>query len=144
MFIGYCAIEFLYYHIIVSFYHISISSQYSNIHVLLCYFITLQYTYVIVLLYNRSISILFLFSYAQTPNCLCTAERNNNYGPAWQCGTRRDSFTELPGNKIDIPVAASEDELRHALGLYTHMTSGGLPFTVQGVRCEGGQGLFAP
>ncbi|CAE7213737.1 SAR2, partial [Symbiodinium sp. CCMP2456] len=27
------------------------------------------------------------------------------------------------GNKIDIPVAASEDELRHALGLYTHMTS---------------------
>ncbi|OLP91860.1 GTP-binding protein SAR1A [Symbiodinium microadriaticum] len=28
------------------------------------------------------------------------------------------------GNKIDIPVAASEDELRHALGLYTHMTSG--------------------
>ena len=29
------------------------------------------------------------------------------------------------GNKIDIPVAASEDELRHSLGLYTHMTSGG-------------------
>eukprot|EP00931_Biecheleriopsis_adriatica_P091073 TRINITY_DN6497_c0_g1_i1.p1 TRINITY_DN6497_c0_g1~~TRINITY_DN6497_c0_g1_i1.p1 ORF type:complete len:197 (-),score=53.62 TRINITY_DN6497_c0_g1_i1:68-658(-) len=28
------------------------------------------------------------------------------------------------GNKIDIPVAASEDELRHALGLYTHMTTG--------------------
>lgn len=28
------------------------------------------------------------------------------------------------GNKIDIPVAASEDELRHSLGLYTHMTSG--------------------
>ena len=28
------------------------------------------------------------------------------------------------GNKIDIPVAASEEELRHSLGLYTHMTSG--------------------
>jgi len=28
------------------------------------------------------------------------------------------------GNKIDIPVAASEDELRHGLGLYAHMLSG--------------------
>merc|ERR1712224_411348 len=28
------------------------------------------------------------------------------------------------GNKIDIPVAASEDELRNGLGLYQHMTSG--------------------
>mmetsp|Transcript_70827 Transcript_70827/g.130509 ORF Transcript_70827/g.130509 Transcript_70827/m.130509 type:complete len:196 (-) Transcript_70827:189-776(-) len=28
------------------------------------------------------------------------------------------------GNKIDIPVAASEDELRNALGLHAHMTSG--------------------
>merc|ERR1711924_80761 len=27
-------------------------------------------------------------------------------------------------NKIDIPVAASEDELRNALGLYSHMTYG--------------------
>merc|ERR1712003_451116 len=27
-------------------------------------------------------------------------------------------------NKIDIPVAASEDELRNALGLYSHMTWG--------------------
>merc|ERR1712125_299906 len=28
------------------------------------------------------------------------------------------------GNKIDIPVAASEDELRNALGLFAHMTYG--------------------
>jgi len=28
------------------------------------------------------------------------------------------------GNKIDIPVAASEDELRRSLRLYQHMTSG--------------------
>jgi len=28
------------------------------------------------------------------------------------------------GNKIDIPVAASEDELRNALGLFSHMTYG--------------------
>jgi len=28
------------------------------------------------------------------------------------------------GNKIDIPVAASEDELRHSLELYNHMTCG--------------------
>merc|ERR1712110_596561 len=28
------------------------------------------------------------------------------------------------GNKIDIPVAASEDELRRSIGLYSHMTSG--------------------
>merc|ERR1719264_133781 len=28
------------------------------------------------------------------------------------------------GNKIDVPTAASEDELRHALGLPTHMTFG--------------------
>ena len=33
-------------------------------------------------------------------------------------------FHIFAGNKIDIPVAASEDELRHSLGLYTHMTSG--------------------
>merc|ERR1712039_152917 len=28
------------------------------------------------------------------------------------------------GNKIDIPTAASEDELRHSIGLYSHMTYG--------------------
>lgn len=38
------------------------------------------------------------------------------------------SLAEVPiavlGNKIDIPVAASEQELRTSLGLYQHMTSG--------------------
>merc|ERR1712024_176719 len=38
------------------------------------------------------------------------------------------SLAQVPivvlGNKIDIPVAASEDELRHSLQLYNHMTSG--------------------
>merc|ERR1712083_255850 len=38
------------------------------------------------------------------------------------------SLAEVPivvlGNKIDIPVAASEEELRQGLGLYQHMTSG--------------------
>mmetsp|Transcript_132047 Transcript_132047/g.422993 ORF Transcript_132047/g.422993 Transcript_132047/m.422993 type:complete len:100 (+) Transcript_132047:26-325(+) len=29
------------------------------------------------------------------------------------------------GNKIDIPVAASEEEFRRALGLFQHMTCGG-------------------
>merc|ERR1719291_1125102 len=28
------------------------------------------------------------------------------------------------GNKIDIPVAASEHDLRHQLGLYAHVTCG--------------------
>merc|ERR1712190_404712 len=28
------------------------------------------------------------------------------------------------GNKIDIPTAASEDELRNQLGLFSHMTYG--------------------
>jgi GTP-binding protein SAR1 len=38
------------------------------------------------------------------------------------------SLSDVPiavlGNKIDIPVAASEPELREKLGLYQHMTSG--------------------
>merc|ERR1739846_272623 len=38
------------------------------------------------------------------------------------------------GNKIDVPVAASEDELRHALGLYSHMTSGKDAKAIGGVR----------
>eukprot|EP00812_Abedinium_dasypus_P002074 NODE_1252_length_1192_cov_337.811785.p1 GENE.NODE_1252_length_1192_cov_337.811785~~NODE_1252_length_1192_cov_337.811785.p1 ORF type:complete len:229 (-),score=70.53 NODE_1252_length_1192_cov_337.811785:489-1076(-) len=29
------------------------------------------------------------------------------------------------GNKIDVPTAASEDELRYGLGLHRHMTAGG-------------------
>jgi len=38
------------------------------------------------------------------------------------------------GNKIDIPVAASEEELRHALGLPNHMTSGHDTKDSSGVR----------
>merc|ERR1712154_407171 len=38
------------------------------------------------------------------------------------------ALAEVPvvvlGNKIDIPVAASEEELRQSLQLYHHMTSG--------------------
>merc|ERR1719384_2769288 len=38
------------------------------------------------------------------------------------------SLAEVPilvlGNKIDIPVAASEDELRHKVQLFNHMTCG--------------------
>jgi len=33
----------------------------------------------------------------------------------------------LLGNKIDIPIAASEDELRASIGLHHHMTSGKEP-----------------
>jgi len=36
----------------------------------------------------------------------------------------RDVPMAVLGNKIDIPVAASEDELRHALGLPHHATCG--------------------
>merc|ERR1712078_403227 len=38
------------------------------------------------------------------------------------------------GNKIDIPVAASEDELRNALGLYPHTTYGKDTKNNSGVR----------
>eukprot|EP00406_Dinophysis_acuminata_P014002 CAMPEP_0179225516 /NCGR_PEP_ID=MMETSP0797-20121207/8348_1 /TAXON_ID=47934 /ORGANISM="Dinophysis acuminata, Strain DAEP01" /LENGTH=166 /DNA_ID=CAMNT_0020932535 /DNA_START=1 /DNA_END=502 /DNA_ORIENTATION=+ len=38
------------------------------------------------------------------------------------------------GNKIDIPTAASEDELRNVLGLYSHMTYGREMKKVEGVR----------
>jgi len=38
------------------------------------------------------------------------------------------------GNKIDIPVAASEDELRHALGLPSHVTYGRDSKGASGVR----------
>merc|ERR1712150_82264 len=38
------------------------------------------------------------------------------------------------GNKIDIPTAASEDELRNVLGLFSHMTYGRETKKVEGVR----------
>merc|ERR1712141_812915 len=40
-----------------------------------------------------------------------------------ECSLSAVPFVVL-GNKIDIPSAASEDELRQQLSLYNHMTSG--------------------
>jgi len=53
------------------------------------------------------------------------AEAREELGRLLEDPALREVPIAVLGNKIDIPTAASEDELRHMLGLYSHMTCDG-------------------